>query len=121
MLWAAEPTRAGVLDSFRKRHVYAASEYVLADVRCGAHIMGDEFTVCQAPEISVKLLGTAPFAQVPIIKDNRYVYLVEPHTKSVDLTWRDGTAEKGKTSFYYVRGEQADGEMVCASPMWITY
>jgi hypothetical protein len=26
---------------------------------------------------------------------------------------------KGKTSYYYVRGEQANGELVWASPMWI--
>ena len=30
-------------------------------------------------------------------------------------------ATPGKTSYYYVRGEQADGELVWASPMWITY
>ena len=27
----------------------------------------------------------------------------------------------GKTAYYYVRGEQEDGELVWASPMWITY
>ena len=33
----------------------------------------------------------------------------------------DAKPEKGKTSYYYVRGEQNDGEIVWASPMWITY
>ena len=41
--------------------------------------------------------------------------------KTVDFAWKDGAAQKGKTSYYYVRGEQADGELVWASPMWITY
>jgi len=27
----------------------------------------------------------------------------------------------GATSYYYVRGEQEDGELVWISPMWITY
>jgi hypothetical protein len=30
-------------------------------------------------------------------------------------------AEPGKMSYYYVRGEQENGEIVWASPMWITY
>ena len=27
----------------------------------------------------------------------------------------------GKTSYYYVRVEQADGNLAWASPLWITY
>ena len=27
----------------------------------------------------------------------------------------------GKTSYYYARGEQADGELVWVSPMWVDY
>jgi len=39
----------------------------------------------------------------------------------VEFTWRDEKPEAGKTSYYYVRGEQQDGEIVWVSPMWITY
>lgn len=28
--------------------------------------------------------------------------------------------EKSKTSYYYLRGEQTNGELVWVSPMWIT-
>ena len=83
--------------------------------------MGEEFTTSQPPAISVKLWGTDNFAKVHIVKDGEYVYSVEPKTKAVDFTWKDGAAQQGKTSYYYVRGEQADGELVWASPMWITY
>jgi hypothetical protein len=58
---------------------------------------------------------------VQIVKDNQYVYSVEPREAEVDFTWRDQAAVAGKTSYYYVRGEQANGEIVWASPMWITY
>jgi hypothetical protein len=83
--------------------------------------MGEEFTTSEAPSISVKLWGTANFAKVRIIKDNQYVYGTEPNKKNVDFTWKDSAAVKGKTSYYYVRGEQADGELVWVSPMWITF
>jgi len=39
----------------------------------------------------------------------------------VELTWTDPQPTAGKTSYYYVRGEQADGEIVWVSPMWVTY
>ena len=39
----------------------------------------------------------------------------------VEFTWKDNAPESGKTSYYYVRGEQENGEIVWVSPMWITY
>jgi hypothetical protein len=120
-LWVANPTRAGILEAFKKRRVYGATDNILADVRCGAHFMGEEFTTTEPPSLSVKLNGTANFAKVHVIKDGEYVYSVEPGKREVELTWRDNAAVKGKTSYYYVRGEQSDGEVVWVSPMWITY
>ena len=79
----------------------------------------------RAPErpglLRLKLQGTAPFSRIHIIKDNQYVYELKPDAKTAEFTWRDAAAEKGKTSFYYVRGEQADGGLVWASPLWIRY
>jgi len=120
-LWVTSPTREGVMEAFHKRRVYGATDNILADVRSGSHFMGEEFTTSEAPVISVKLWGTGNFAKVRIIRDNQYVYGVEPNKPVVDFTWRDTAAQKGKTSYYYVRGEQSDGELVWASPMWITY
>ena len=82
--------------------------------------MGDEFAVTGQPKISVKLLGTAPFAKVTIVKDGQEIYTTAPNLKEVSFDWTDTDALWGKTSYYYVRGEQADGQLVWASPMWIT-
>ena len=120
-LWVTARTRAAIMEAFRKRRIYGATDNILADVRSAGHLMGEEFAVSEPPEISVKLRGTSSFARVHIVKDNRYVYTTEPGTKNVDFVWKDAAAEKGTTSYYYVRGEQADGELVWVSPMWITY
>jgi hypothetical protein len=114
-------TREALLDAFHKRHVYAATDDILADVRSGGHIMGDEFSTSTLPELHVKFVGTKPFAKVLVIKDNKYVYTAEPKTAKVEFTWKDTTPTADKTSYYYVRGEQQDGEVVWASPLWITY
>jgi hypothetical protein len=113
-------TRQGVLEAFQKRHVYGATDNILADFRCDDYLMGDAFTLDKAPEFFVKLQGTAPFAKVLLIKDNRYVYSSEPRTAKVEFRWRDEDSVAGKTAYYYVRGEQVDGEVVWVSPMWVT-
>ena len=46
---------------------------------------------------------------------------IAPSALKVKFTWRDTAPKSGKTSYYYVRGEQANGELVWVSPMWITY
>ncbi len=120
-LWVTKPTREGIMEAMHARRVYAATDNILAEVRCGGHFMGEEFTTGEAPRISVKLNGTGEFAKVHIIKDGKTAYTVEPGTANVDFTWKDEAAEKGKTSYYYVRGEQANGELVWASPMWIRF
>jgi hypothetical protein len=120
-LWVTAPTREAIMEAFHKRRVFGATDNILADVRCGDHFMGEEFATAAPPAISVKLWGMKPFAKVEIVKDGAYVYSVQPNQKNVSFTWKDAAAEKGKTSYYYVRGEQQDGELVWASPMWITY
>ena len=120
-LWVKSPTREAILEAFHKRRVYGATDNILADVRCGTHFMGEEFTTSEPPAISVKLWGAANFAKVHIIRDGEYVYSISPNKKVVDFVWKDAAPKKGQTAFYYVRGEQSDGELVWVSPMWITY
>ncbi len=137
------PTRQNILEAMKRRHIYGATDNIIADVRCGTHFMGDEFTVTEPPTIKVKLIGTAPFARVVIVKDNQYVYTATPNKRIVDFEWTDRQAKPGTTSYYYVRGEQVgqdrkikrrsqatkqpieltlnNGEIVWCSPMWITY
>jgi hypothetical protein len=120
ILLTKDLSREAVLEAFQKRHVYAATDNILADVESGSHLMGDEFTTSDTPSLKVKLKGTSKFAKVVIVKDGKYVYSTAPNAQSVDFSWRDNEPS-GKTSYYYVRGEQDNGEIVWASPMWIDY
>jgi len=120
-VYATGVSREAVLDGFKKRHLYAATDNIVADVSSGRYMMGDQFSTTALPSLQVKLMGTAPFSKVYIVKDGKYVYTREPKTAKVDFSWQDMAAESGKMSYYYVRGEQENGEIVWASPMWITY
>jgi hypothetical protein len=114
-------TREALIEAFHKRHVYGSTDNILADFRSGAHMMGDAFSTPTPPDFKIKLRGTTTFAKVVIVKDNQYVYSTTPNKSQVEFTWRDATPAKGKSSYYYVRAEQSDGELAWVSPMWITY
>ncbi len=141
-VWVEEPTREAILEGMKLRRVYGATDNIIADVRCGERFMGEEFTVDKPPTLDVKLIGTAPFAEVVIVKDNEYVYSIKPNKRTVEFQWTDLDAKADKTSYYYVRGIQQgetetrkisgttggripyeinNGEIVWVSPMWITY
>ena len=120
-IFVTDYTREAVLDGFKKRHVYGSTDNILADFRAGDHMMGDAFSAASAPEMKVKLVGTAPFSKVQVIRDNAYVYSTTPNKAAVEFTWRDNSPKSGATSYYYVRGEQSDGNIVWVSPMWVTY
>jgi hypothetical protein len=124
MILAEENTREAIVAAMKKRHTYAATDNIIADYRCTAggtdHMMGDEFTTASAPELRIHLEGTAPFSKVVFVKDDVEVFTATPGIAKCDVKWTDPNPKDG-TSYYYVRGEQANGELVWASPMWITF
>jgi hypothetical protein len=114
-------SRQGIIDAFKKRHSYAATDNIIVDVRSGEHLMGDAFETSKRPSLDITILGTQPIAKVHVIRDNKYVYSTEPKEQKVALRYTDMDAKEGKTSYYYIRVEQTDGNLAWASPMWITY
>jgi hypothetical protein len=114
-------SRQGIINAFKKRHSYGATDNIVVDVRCGDKIMGDRFTTTKRPTLDIHIQGTAPIAKVQIIRDNKYVYSAEPKERKVTLHFTDMDAKQGQSAYYYVRLEQADGNLAWASPMWITY
>jgi hypothetical protein len=116
-----EVSRQGIIDAFKKRHSYAATDNIILVVRSGDHLMGDEFETSDRPSLSIEAHGTAPIAKLHIVRDNKYLDTTEPGERDMERTFTDMDAEPGKTSYYYVRIEQDDGNLAWASPMWITY
>jgi hypothetical protein len=117
-----EPSRQAIIDGFKKRRSYAATDNILLVVRSGDHLMGEAFETARRPTLTIRAHGTADIARLHVIKNNKYVYSTEPGTKEVkELRYTDMEASAGSTSYYYVRIEQADGNLAWASPLWITY
>jgi len=121
MVFVEEPTREAILNAFKQRHCYGATDNILVDVRLGEHLMGEEFTVTQPPQILVHIEGTATVTQVDIVRDNHIVYTTQPNQRVVDFTWRDTAAPATGVSYYYVRVMQANEEIAWASPLWLHF
>jgi hypothetical protein len=117
---AEDTTREAILDAFRRRHCYAATDNIIMDVRSGDHLMGDEFNASGPVSLSVSVFGTRPLARVDIIKDFKFVYSTEPRTQRVSFQWTDDEPDRpAGLSWYYVRAIQDDGELAWASPIWV--
>ena len=84
------------------------------------HIMGDEFKTSQPPTLQMTVAGTGPIARVSVMKDSRVATTLTPGQPNYTGTWTDPTPTAG-VHFYYVRVEQADGQLAWGSPMWIDY
>jgi len=121
LAYAENASREAVFEAMQARHVYAATANIVADYRCGTHMMGDEFSTQTAPKFNIHLEGTGPFAKVVFVKDDEEVFTAKPNQQKCDIEWTDPQPTAGQTSYYYVRGEQANGELVWASPMWVKY
>jgi hypothetical protein len=118
-LWIRSPTRAAILEAMQNRRMYGSTDDIVADFRSGTHFMGESFSTTTAPIFTVRLFGTNAFQNVSVIKDGNVVYSTSGG-KVVSFTWQDPSTTKGKTSYYYVRGLQTDGQLVWVSPMWVT-
>ncbi|NOX54732.1 MAG: hypothetical protein GXP27_09890 [Planctomycetes bacterium] len=133
VVFAEDASRKAILEGFKKRHCYGANDNILLDVRCGEHMMGDEFETDEAPTLEVYAVGTDRIANVSIVRGvgsetPEYVYRATPNQREIRLRWTDAAPPPpGSVAYYYVRIEQvkpegaAYGALAWASPMWIHF
>lgn len=131
LVYAENNSREALLRAMRLRHTYAATDNIIAEYTCKTagrtYMMGDAFSTREAPVLNLHLVGTAPFERVVLVKDDEEIMTWEPKNQEVKISWTDPSPVDGKASYYYFRGEQqktakeTNGELVWASPMWITY
>ena len=109
----------GLTVTYAARGSETYDDNIVADVRSGQHFMGESFTTQAPPVFSVRLMGTNDFQNVVVVKDGTVVYSTSGN-RVMSFSYQDTAAQKGKTSYYYVRGQQTDGQVVWVSPMWVT-
>jgi hypothetical protein len=123
--YAEDCSREALLKAIRQRHIYGSTDNIVAEFSCEAggrqYMLGDEFTTTSPPTLRLKLMGTAAWDKITLVKDDVEIPLEHDGKQVAEIQWTDPKPSAGKTSYYYVRGEQVDKELVWVSPMWIKY
>ncbi len=118
MVYSPGTSREAIHDSIRARRTYGATDNIVLEFRVGDAFMGEEAEVAGPEPVRVRVRGTAPVAAIHLIRDGAYAYKVEPGTQDAEFEYLDVGAPPGD-HWYYVRVEQADGELAWSSPVWI--
>ena len=121
---AEDSSRQGLIDAMKKRHNYAATDNIVLDYRLRAggreYLQGDEARLGGSKaEITVNVLGTAPIRQIDVIRDQQFVHTLQNQEQDVRFSFVDNDPPSGET-YYYVRVQQANGQMAWSSPIWVT-
>ena len=118
MRLADGPHRKAILDAFKQRHCYGATDNIVLDVRMGDHLMGDDFASPRPLPLAVRVFGTAPIRQVDVISNQKYVYTTRAQQTRGRPPLPRHRPHPG-LRYYYVRVEQTDGQLAWASPLWL--
>jgi len=118
VLLAERNSREALLEAMRARRAYAATDNILVDFRCGERLQGESFSLPHPPRFDIRVEGTAPIAQIDLVRNNRYVFRAQPRKPQAALTYQDREPLRGET-YYYIRVEQADGQLAWSSPIWV--
>jgi hypothetical protein len=88
-VYASELTREALWEAIWSRRVYGTtSERIIVHVESDGHLMGEEYTGSRAPEIKVRINGTAPIQEVEVYNWENRVYrhpFAEPSDESERL------------------------------------
>lgn len=120
---SADGSRQGLLDTMRRRHSYGATNNIILDYRLRAgdteHLQGDIVAVEGAFHLVVRVIGTEAIRQIDVIRSQDFVLTRQNLGRDVSFESRDADPPGGE-NLYYVRVQQADGQLAWSSPIWVT-
>ncbi len=136
-VWAEELTRESIWEAlWNRRTIASTGARIILWWDLDGHPLGSDIPVERADDlwqvrrIRIEIHGEQKIARVDILRNNEVVYSARPDKHDAVITWTDRENLTGLLlqpdpkrppfAFYYVRVLQADGEMVWASPIWLT-
>jgi hypothetical protein len=110
--------RESLWEAFRARRVYASTgARALLDFRANGAPMGSEISATRDVQFEIAIEGTAPIERVELIRDQSRLKRWEGGALHFDATLTDRPPDGAR--YYYLRVEQADGEILWSSPIWV--
>ena len=119
-VWATEKSRAALFEAILARRTYAATDRIALDFRVDNTLMGGQ-TSHHADNLALQIraLGTDTIDEIQVIRSGQVLDTLRPRSRRVDVQYTDPSPLPGR-SYYYVRLQQADGNLAWASPIWVS-
>jgi hypothetical protein len=117
-VYVTEFTREGIIEALNARRTIAATDKIFVEFACNGYLLGSEVEVAGPPLLTWKIDGTAEIAQVTLVRNEQNYHQWQPGTKTCEQTFQDESPLSGENR-YYLRVEQADGNMAWSSPVWV--
>jgi len=95
------------------------SSMLTFELSCNGKPMGSVFETAASPALQFAVKGTAPIRRVTLVRNETDHQTFEPGQKEFTANYRDEQPLDGENR-YYLRVEQADGNMAWSSPVWVT-
>ena len=91
-IYAGELTRKGLWEALKARRCYGTTgQRILLEVNADGHPMGSAYQASEPPNISVRVLGTAPIERVDIFRGLKQVYTfpetIDRSKDSIRVAW----------------------------------
>ncbi len=117
-VYVKEFTREGIIEGLNARRTIAATDKIFVEFTCNDHLLGTEIEVRGKPVLSFKVDGTADISRVTLVRNELNYQQWEPKAKTFGKSFTDESPDAGENR-YYLRIEQADGNMAWSSPVWV--
>ncbi|MBI5775535.1 MAG: hypothetical protein HZA89_17580 [Verrucomicrobia bacterium] len=112
-------TREGIIEGFKARRSIAATDKIFVEFSCDGKPMGSICSTGGKPELKFGVNGTAALSRVTLVRNEANYKVWEPGKREFEGTFTDA-APLASENRYYLRVEQADGNMAWSSPVWVT-
>ncbi|HEX7897641.1 MAG TPA: hypothetical protein VF950_07760 [Planctomycetota bacterium] len=112
-------TREGILEALNARRTVAGTDKIFVEFSCDGHPLGSTLDTAALPKLAIAVRGTSALKRVTLVRNEKDFKIFEPAGKDFATTFEDAAPIAGENR-YYVRVEQADGNMAWASPVWVT-
>ncbi|MCX6856760.1 MAG: hypothetical protein NTV80_17865 [Verrucomicrobia bacterium] len=111
-------TREGIIEGLNARRTIAATDKIFVEFTCNDKLLGTEIALDGKPVLKFAIDGTAAIKRVTLVRNEKNHQQWEPNAKTFEQTFTDESPIAGENR-YYLRVEQADGNMAWSSPVWV--
>lgn len=116
-VYVKEFTREGIIEGLNARRTIAATDKIFVEFSCNDHLLGTEIALSGKPVLKFKVEGTADIKRITLVRNEVNHQQWEPKSRNAEETFTDESPAPGENR-YYLRVEQADGNMAWSSPVW---